>query len=57
MKYLVSCVIIGMLCLFSVACNGVKHIISIEEPTVHTAGDDGGKLKYKIIWGDVNQKE
>jgi len=57
MKYLVSCIIIGLLCLFSVGCNGVKHVISIEEPTDHTSGDDGGKLKYKLIFGDVNQKE
>ena len=57
MKYLVSCIIIGLLFLFSVGCNGVKHVISIEEPTDHTQGDDGGKLKYKIIFGDVNQKE
>ena len=57
MKYLVSCIIIGLLCLFSVGCNGVKDVISIEEPTDHTSGDDGGKLKYKLIFGDVNQKE
>jgi len=57
MKYLVSCMIIGLLFLFSAGCNGVKHVISIEEPTDHTQGDDGGKLKYKIIFGDVNQKE
>ena len=57
MKYLVSSIIIGLLLLFSVGCNGVKHVISIEEPTDHTQGDDGGKLKYKIIFGDVNQKE
>jgi hypothetical protein len=57
MKYLMSCIIIGLLCLFSVGCNGVKHVISIEEPTDHTQGDDGGKLKYKLIFGDVNQKE
>ena len=57
MRYLVSCMIIGLLFLFSVGCNGVKHVISIEEPTDHTQGDDGGKLKYKIIFGDVNQKE
>ena len=56
MKYLVSSLIIGLL-FFSVGCNGVKHVISIEEPTDHTQGDDGGKLKYKIIFGDVNQKE
>ena len=57
MKYLVSCIIIGFLFLFSIGCNGVKHVISIEEPTDHTEGDDGGKLKYKLIFGDVNQKE
>ena len=57
MKYLVSCIIIGLLFLFSVGCNGVKHVLQIEEPTDHTSGDDGGKLKYKIIWGDINQKE
>ena len=57
MKYLVFCIIIGLLFLFTVGCNGVKHVISIEEPTDHTQGDDGGKLKYKIIFGDVNQKE
>jgi len=57
MKYLVSCIIIGLLVLFTVGCNGVKHVLQIEEPTDHTSGDDGGKLKYKIIWGDINQKE
>jgi len=57
MKYLVSSLIIGLLFLFSVGCDGVKHVLQIEEPTDHTQGDDGGKLKYKIIWGDVNQKE
>ena len=57
MKYLVSCIIIGLLFLFAVGCNGVKHVISLEEPTDHTQGDDGGKLKYKLIFGDVNQKE
>ena len=57
MKYLVSSLIIALLLLFSVGCDGVKHVLQIEEPTDHTSGDDGGKLKYKIIWGDVNQKE
>ena len=57
MKYLVSCMIIGLFFLFTLGCYGVKHVISIEEPTDHTSGDDGGKLKYKIIFGDVNQKE
>jgi len=57
MKYLISCIVIGLLFLFAVGCKGVKHVISIEEPTDHTQGDDGGKLKYKLIFGDVNQKE
>jgi|TARA_B100001179_G_scaffold156669_1_gene114454 hypothetical protein len=57
MKYLVSSIIIGLLVLFTMGCNGVKHVLQIEEPTDHTQGDDGGKLKYKIIWGDINQKE
>ena len=57
MKYLMSSIIIGLLVLFTMGCNGVKHVLQIEEPTDHTQGDDGGKLKYKIIWGDVNQKE
>ena len=38
-------------------CNGVKHIIQIEESTDHTTGDDGGKIKYKVIFGDKSQKE
>ena len=57
MKYLVSSLIITLLLLFSVGCDGVKHIIQIEEPLDHTQGDDGGKLKYKIIFGDREQKE
>ena len=57
MKYLVSSLIIALLLLFSVGCDGVKHIIQIEEPLDHNQGDDGGKLKYKIIFGDREQKE
>ena len=57
MKYFLSSIIIVLLCLFSIGCNGVKHVLQIEEPTDHTQGDDGGKLKNKIIWGDINQKE
>ena len=57
MKYLVSSLIIGLLLVFTMGCKGVKHIIQIEEPLDHTQGDDGGKLKYKIIFGDREQKE
>ena len=54
--FMVSCFLLLCFIMFS-GCNGVKHVIQIEEPTDHTQGDDGGKLKYKIIFGDVNQKE
>ena len=57
MKYLVSSMIIALLVLVTMGWDGVKHVLQIEEPTDHTQGDDGGKLKYKIIWGDINQKE
>ena len=57
MKYLMSSIIIGLFFLVAVGCNGVKHVIQIEEPTDHTEGDDGGKIKYKLIFGDINQKE
>ena len=57
MIYLMSSIIIGLLLVFAAGCNGVKHVIQIEEPTDHTQGDDGGKLKYKLIFGDINQKE
>jgi len=57
MRYvMVGCFLLLCFTIFS-GCNGVKHVIQIEEPTDHTQGDDGGKLKYKIIFGDVNQKE
>ena len=37
--------------------NGARHSLELTEPTDHTTGDDGGKLKYKIIFGDKSQKE
>ena len=54
--FMVGCFLLLFFAMFS-GCNGVKHVIQIEEPTDHTQGDDGGKLKYKIIFCDVNQKE
>jgi len=48
---------LALVLLLLAGCNGVKHIIQIEEPTDHTSGDDGGKIKYKMIFGDINQKE
>ena len=54
--FVISCILLLGFIAFS-SCNGVKHIIQIEEPLDHTQGDDGGKLKYKIIFGDREQKE
>ena len=56
MKYVIIFLFLT-LCLSITACDGVKHIIQIEEPIDHTQGDDGGKIKYKIIFGDKSQKE
>ena len=53
MKYLVSCIIISLLFLFSVGCNAVNHIIQIEEPTDHTQEDYGGKLDSELNTGEI----
>ena len=37
--------------------NGARHSIELTEPTDHTEGDDGGKLKYKIIWGSTKHND
>ena len=50
-------IILALVLVLLVGCNGVKHVIEITEPLDHTTGDDGGKLKYKIIFGDKSQKE
>ena len=56
MKYLIV-VLLLMGCVGFRGCNGGKHVIQITEPTDHTTGDDGGKIQYKIIFGDTDQKE
>ena len=37
--------------------NGARHSLELTEPTDHTIGDDGGKLKYKIIWGSTKHED
>ena len=57
---IVQAVVIGLMLVLVllVGCeNGARHSLELTEPTDHTTGDDGGKVKYKIIWGDINQKE
>ena len=56
----VQALIIGLaLVLFLlVGCkNGARHSLELTEPTDHTTGDDGGKLKYKIIWGSTKHND
>ncbi len=56
----VQALIIGLalLLLLLVGCeNGARHSIEITEPTDHTTGDDGGKMKYKIIWGSTKHND
>ena len=56
----IQALIIGLaLVLFLlVGCeNGARHSLEITESTDHTTGDDGGKLKYKIIWGSTKHKD
>ena len=56
----VQALIIGLaLVLFLlVGCeNGARHSLELTEPTDHTTGDDGGKVKYKIIWGSTKHND
>ena len=56
----VQALIIGLaLVLFLlVGCeNGSRHSLELTEPTDHTKGDDGGEIKYKIIWGSTKHND
>ena len=56
----VQALIIGLalVLLLLVGCeNGARHSLELTEPTDHTVGDDGGKLKYKIIWGSTKHRD
>ena len=57
MKYLCIFLLLVLLCAAVLSCDGAKHVIQITEPTDHTQGDDGGKIQYKIIFGDKSQEE
>ena len=51
-------IILALVLLLLAGCeNGARHSLELTEPTDHTTGDDGGKLKYKIIFGAKSQKE
>ena len=56
----VQALIIGLalVLLLLVGCeNGSRHSLELTEPTDHTTGDDGGKVKYKIIWGSTKHND
>ena len=51
-------IILALVLLLLVGCeNGARHSLELTEPTDHTTGDDGGKIKYKIIWGSTKHKD
>ena len=51
-------IILALVVLLLVGCeNGARHSLELTEPTDHTSGDDGGKLKYKIIWGSTKHND
>ena len=57
---IVQALIIGLVVvlLLLVGCeNGARHSLELTEPTDHTTGDDGGKMKYKIIWGSTKHND
>ena len=56
----IQALIIGLILVMVllVGCeNGARHSIELTEPTDHTSGDDGGKVKYKIIWGSTKHND
>jgi len=56
----VQALIIGLalVLVLLVGCeNGARHSLELTEPTDHTTGDDGGKMKYKIIWGSTKHND
>ena len=49
---------LALVALLLVGCeNGARHSIELTEPTDHTKGDDGGEIKYKIIWGSTKHND
>ena len=56
----IQALIIGLalVLLLLVGCeNGARHSLELTEPTDHTKGDDGGEIKYKIIWGSTKHND
>ena len=59
-EHLIQSLIIGLvlaLVLLAGCENGARHSLELTEPTDHTKGDDGGEIKYKIIWGSTKHND
>jgi len=59
MKYLVTCIIIGLLFLFAIGCENTRHSIGAKAKPF-AKGDkmeDSISINYKIIFGKVRPKE
>ena len=49
---------LALVLLLLVGCeNGARHSLELTESTDHTTGDDGGKIKYKIVWGSTKHND
>ena len=59
-EHLIQSLIIGLILVVVLLAgceNGARHSLELTEPTDHTKGDDGGEIKYKIIWGSTKHKD
>ena len=59
MRYLVSCIIIGLLFLFSVGCENTRHSVGITAKPFakNDKMEDSVKFNYKIIFGRIRKGE
>ena len=59
-EHLIQSLIIGLILVFLLLAgceNGARQSIELTESTDHTTGDDGGKVKYKIVWGSTKHND
>ncbi len=57
-KWAILTIIVVLLLIGLSGCeNGSRHSLELTEPTDHTKGDDGGEIKYKIIWGSTKHND
>ena len=57
---IIQAVVIGLMLVLVllVGCeNGARQSIELTESTDHTTGDDGGKIKYNVVWGSTKHND